>query len=182
MSRDSGHDMGIEYKPCALDAVDLTVCLVQIMVLSHITQDIVQTAFNAQIQMTYTCLPKGPQLFLGLGLNIGDGPIHIDGLAVRKITVNQVCYFQQTFCTQAKGIAVPKKDMLWIAAQAADSFQFCLNLLHGKFPVFQMPEQGAEFALVVRTANGNRKHIGRTLHGTAADLSFIIHKNPSWIF
>ena len=156
MSCDSGHDMGVEHKTSPLDAVDLTVCLVQIVVLSHITQDIVQTAFNPQIQMTYACLPKSQQLFPGLGLDIGDGPIHINGLAARKIAVNQVCYLQQTFCGQAKGIAVTEKDMLWIAAQTADSFQFRLNLLHGKFPVFQMPEQGAEFTPVVGTANGNR--------------------------
>ena len=66
MSCDSGHDMGVEHKTSPLDAVDLTVCLVQIVVLSHITQDIVQTAFNPQIQMTYACLPKSQQLFPGL--------------------------------------------------------------------------------------------------------------------
>ena len=65
--------------------------------------------------------------------------------------------------------------------------KFCTLFRHLKYrelPMEQIEaelarEQSAEFTPVVGAANGNRKHIGRTFHGTTADLSFIIHRNPS---
>ena len=143
-----------------MNPVNLAVCLVQVMVLFHTDKDIVQAAFNAQIQMAYTGSPEGLQLLLGFGPDIGDSGIHVDGAAIRKIPVDQVCYLKKTACVQSKGIAVTEKDVLWIPSQITDPFQLRLYLLHGKLPVFQVSEQSAEFTPVVGTANGNRKHIG----------------------
>ena len=84
MSRDSGHDMGIEYKPCTLDAVDLTVCLVQIMVLSHITQGKYdRVGINEKMEVsvyagTHVCSPKQlstgtlEQIYFALRISLGE--------------------------------------------------------------------------------------------------------------
>ena len=81
--------MGVENHAGVFHPFDLTVRLLEVVVLLGKGKHIVQPAFDAKIEPAYPLVVQQPQLLVRLLADVGDGGIHIDHPAAGKVAVYQ---------------------------------------------------------------------------------------------
>ena len=177
LAGNAGHHMGIEDHTHLLNPGNLGIGLLQVMVLAHEFQHIIQAALNAQVQPPDTGVIELLQLFVGFFRQVGHRGIHVHRGATGEIMADPLQDPQQMVGFQTESIAVPQKNGLGIASGSADPLHLRLHLLLGQLPVGKVLEQSAEGTGIVGTAHRNREHIAGALHGRPADLAFVLHRN-----
>ena len=116
---DTGHDVGIEVHARFLDATDGTACPIVPVILVHELQNIVQTAFDTQVQMAHTRLGKPRELFVGLAPDSRHSRIHIDHAAAGKVFADQADYLFQMAYGKIEGVPVAQEHFLRIPSDRA---------------------------------------------------------------
>ena len=89
-SGNAGHDVGVENHAGVFHPFDLTVRLLEVVVLLGKGKHIVQPAFDAKIEPTHPLVVQQPQFLVRLLADVGDGGIHIDHPAAGKVAVYQL--------------------------------------------------------------------------------------------